>query len=295
MYPELPDPSLLEKICRPYERITGLPLEFHAPGEFRVGGSENTPAFCQVMSQSMRAAERCRQFHLSLQDASGALRTATCFAGMTSSAVGVRQGQRIVGYLHTGHASVDRPSGCAKPGEACLLPGRAAARLPCAGACQGTPVLTREQYSSAVELAALLSGYLAHLHEPASHGEPYPAIDRIVLELRENPASPWSLKILARKAGMNPSYFSQKFRERMGMPFIKYLSALRVERAAQLIAFTAQPLTEIAFACGFRSLSQFNRTFKSVTGSTPRDHRRGHRRAPAATPPAFPAAQQASS
>lgn len=274
-----PDPDLLEKLCRPFERATGLPLEFRPPGEFRVGGSRATPAFCQVMAQSLRAAERCRQFHLSLQDPAGAIRTARCFAGMTSSAIPVIHNRQVLGYLHTGHASVERPPGCGDPGPSCQLPGRAAAKLPCAGACKTTPVLTRDQYEGAVELAALLAAQLSTMHQPVPGGGEYPVIERFAQEIREDPSRAWTLTYLAKRARMHPSYLSQKFRQRMGMPLTRYLALVRVERAAQLIAYTAQPLGEIAFACGFRSLSQFNRVFKNVTGSTPGEHRRGHRRA----------------
>jgi AraC-like DNA-binding protein len=36
----------------------------------------------------------------------------------------------------------------------------------------------------------------------------------------------------------------------------------------------ARPVTEVAQACGFTSISQFNRVFKSTFGSSPRTLRR---------------------
>jgi transcriptional regulator GlxA family with amidase domain len=49
----------------------------------------------------------------------------------------------------------------------------------------------------------------------------------------------------------------------------KRLARVRAERAHTLLRETHQPVTEIAFACGFQSLSQFNRTFRTQFGQSP--------------------------
>jgi hypothetical protein len=44
---------------------------------------------------------------------------------------------------------------------------------------------------------------------------------------------------------------------------------LRAERARTLLESTDLRVSEIAYPCGFRSISQFNRRFKEITGKTP--------------------------
>jgi AraC-like DNA-binding protein len=73
---------------------------------------------------------------------------------------------------------------------------------------------------------------------------------------------------------MHPSYFSEKFHDRTGETLTNFLAALRVNKARQLLAYTALPISEIAFASGFRSLSQFNRVYKKRTGHAPGEDRR---------------------
>ena len=41
-----------------------------------------------------------------------------------------------------------------------------------------------------------------------------------------------------------------------------------------VIAETELPISEIAFLCGFGGISQFNRSFRADTGTTPRDYRK---------------------
>ncbi len=48
----------------------------------------------------------------------------------------------------------------------------------------------------------------------------------------------------------------------------------RVSRAADMISDTDLSISEIAFLCGFWSLSQFNRSFRSVMGKSPGELRR---------------------
>jgi transcriptional regulator GlxA family with amidase domain len=54
----------------------------------------------------------------------------------------------------------------------------------------------------------------------------------------------------------------------------EYVGRLRAEHARILLLTTDRPITEIAFAAGFQSISQFNRIFRAMHGSSPQDLRR---------------------
>lgn len=272
-----PEPaSFFEQFCRPFRQATGLPLQFHRPGEFSLG-DPLVPSFCRVMAQRSQACARCLETHLSLQDPAGRnARTGTCFAGLTSSAVPVCKGKVLLGYLHTGHARVERPPHCRGPQASCALPGRKG--LPCSGACRKTPAVSRERYEGALDLTHLLASQIGSLYELPAEGKPYPAVDRVVDLLRADPGRRWTLTDLARQAGMHPGYFSEKFHERTGQTLTQALAALRVERARELLNYSGLAISEIAFASGFRSLSQFNRVYKSVTGHAPSAERKSQRK-----------------
>ncbi|MEO0320772.1 MAG: helix-turn-helix domain-containing protein, partial [Pseudomonadota bacterium] len=58
--------------------------------------------------------------------------------------------------------------------------------------------------------------------------------------------------------------------------FNQMINARRIDMAKERLADEAwsdKSISTIAFACGFASLGTFNRAFKGLTGSTPRDYR----------------------
>jgi len=82
-----------------------------------------------------------------------------------------------------------------------------------------------------------------------------------------------SLGQVAQAANMSRNYFSEKFKEAVGVTFVRYVAQTRFEKAAALLAQPNLRVSEIAFAVGFQSLSQFNRTFKRLAGKAPREYR----------------------
>ena len=82
-----------------------------------------------------------------------------------------------------------------------------------------------------------------------------------------------SLGKVARATNTSPNYFSEKFKEATGMNFVNYVAQTRFEKAAALLGNADLRISEIAFACGFQSLSQFNRVFKRLAGKSPTEFR----------------------
>ena len=78
---------------------------------------------------------------------------------------------------------------------------------------------------------------------------------------------------MSQTAGLGRTRLSQLIKERTGDSPIMYLNRLRIRKAQELLRETRQSITEIAFACGFQSSQYFARTFKHLTGKTPRDYR----------------------
>ena len=96
--------------------------------------------------------------------------------------------------------------------------------------------------------------------------------------IRENLEERISLTEVARAVRVNRSYLSERFKEVTGENFVSYIARARVEKARALLANSGARISEIAFAAGFQSLSQFNRVFKKRCGQSPRAYREALRR-----------------
>lgn len=87
-----------------------------------------------------------------------------------------------------------------------------------------------------------------------------------------------SLGKVAGAVNTSRNYFSEKFKQATGMNYVKYVARTRFEKAAALLREADLRVSEIAFATGFQSLSQFNRTFKKFAGKSPTEYRTAARR-----------------
>ena len=93
--------------------------------------------------------------------------------------------------------------------------------------------------------------------------------------LAENYTRDISLKECADVMGFNMNYFSRFFRSHTGIHFHQYLTALRLQKAQQLLLTTGLPITEVVIRSGFQNAKTFNRVFKNTYGCSPREFRRG--------------------
>jgi AraC-like DNA-binding protein len=86
-------------------------------------------------------------------------------------------------------------------------------------------------------------------------------------------AEPVSVEQLAELSCMSPTHFRRVFTRAMARGPSAYLSWVRVSMAAAELRSSGRPISEIAFASGFPTLSAFNRMFRKLTGVTPREYR----------------------
>jgi AraC-like DNA-binding protein len=89
-----------------------------------------------------------------------------------------------------------------------------------------------------------------------------------------------SLRNVASEAGISLRYLQKLFTAR-GTTCSRFIQSLRLDHAARLLsrrklAKSGQPLTEIAYACGFRDYAHFSRTFHIRFGCTPSAASEGH-------------------
>jgi AraC-like DNA-binding protein len=82
-----------------------------------------------------------------------------------------------------------------------------------------------------------------------------------------------SLPQVAKAVNISANYLSEKFKQVTGINFVEYVAQTRFEKARDLLNDVDLRVSEIAFAVGFQSLSQFNRVFKKLSGMSPTEYR----------------------
>ena len=91
--------------------------------------------------------------------------------------------------------------------------------------------------------------------------------------IQEHSGEELSLRRVAKAVNIHPNYLSEKFKHVTGMNFVDYVARTRFERACRLLHDGDLRISDIAFATGFQSLSQFNRVFKKLSGKSPTQFR----------------------
>jgi AraC-like DNA-binding protein len=91
--------------------------------------------------------------------------------------------------------------------------------------------------------------------------------------IREHSEEALSLARVAGFVNISPTHFSEKFKQVTGVKFVDYVARQRFAKACGLLSNHQLRISEIAFAVGFQSLSQFNRVFKKLAGQSPTQYR----------------------
>ena len=86
-------------------------------------------------------------------------------------------------------------------------------------------------------------------------------------------AAPHTVAGLARMAKLSPYHFLRSFKAVTGVTPHQWLLRARLRAAAEKLAATKAPVTEIALDVGFEDLSNFTRTFRAEFGASPREYR----------------------
>lgn len=100
-----------------------------------------------------------------------------------------------------------------------------------------------------------------------STSEYYARINRVMDYIDHHLEHTLELKDIAAIANFSPFHFHRIFTFLIGETPIDYIQRLRVEKAAmKLLQEPLLPITEVAYSCGFGSISLLSRTFKRYFG-----------------------------
>lgn len=262
-----------------FETATGLPLVFRAPGSFAppTHGTRHANPFCVALAAHSHACAACLRVQGSLETlAAKTTATLECHAGLQESAVPVRVGDQLIGFLQTGQVAWAKVGPRRLRAITAENPEIAADQVPLGEAYRRTRVMPKEQYEAALRILTIFAHHLATLSYQTMVQETLaenPGITKAKAFVAEHLTEEIHLNDAAHATNMSSFYFCKLFRKAMGITFTAYVARQRIAVVKQKLLDPNVRIGEAAFATGFQSLSQFNRVFQRLTGESPSGYR----------------------
>jgi AraC-like DNA-binding protein/ligand-binding sensor protein len=279
------------RLFRDYESVftkaTGLSLALRPVDYWQLEhqGKKHQNPFCAMLAERPATLAVCLQAHQDIIDHTGLIpHTVICPFGLTETAVPVKLGAQIIGYLRIGQVLRHTPAKSestkvSRELERCGV--RFAGEI--RKAWEKTPLIPPDRYNAIVRLltffAEQLSGLSNQLMTEKNNAEP-PLVLRAREYIDKHKTGELSLADVARAAGASVFHFCKVFHKTTGLKFTDYVARVRLEDARARLLNPNLRISEVAYDVGFQSLTQFNRTFKRVFGQSPsefRNHLHGKR------------------
>lgn len=92
---------------------------------------------------------------------------------------------------------------------------------------------------------------------------------RVREHLEDNISQRLPLAEAARIAGFESTYFSSYFRKKVGITYVRWMNALRIAHAIELLRISKAEIGAISKTVGYSDLRTFERNFSRLTGQTP--------------------------
>jgi hypothetical protein len=103
-------------------------------------------------------------------------------------------------------------------------------------------------------------------------------INKVCLFIQHNFTGKISLKEVADLIHLTESNFCKFFKKATGKTYSDYVNEIRINEASRLLVQSEKSINQISYACGFETLSYFNRVFFSKKGTTPSAFRKENSR-----------------
>jgi AraC-like DNA-binding protein len=163
----------------------------------------------------------------------------------------------------------------ARAGGGLVLPGWAAgpiAELPLAAPAAGTVALLAllVELSRADTLVPIATADYLRPRDGAGRRR----VDDVIRYLHTNFQRDLTITDIAAYACMSPAGLSRLFRRCAGSTVTDHLNQVRIAAACRRLRDGDEQVAAIAADCGYRNLANFNRRFREITGTSPREFRR---------------------
>jgi AraC-like DNA-binding protein/ligand-binding sensor protein len=272
------------KLFRSYERTfseaTGLPLTLRPVDYWQLEhqGKKHQNPFCAMLAERPATLAVCLRAHQDIIDHTGLIpHTVTCPFGLTETAVPVRLGAQIIGYLRIGQVLRHMRAKSESTKVSRELERRGVGFTgEIRKAWEKTPLIPPDRYNAIVRLLTFFAEQLSALANQIvleqQNAEP-PLVQKAREYINKHKTEELSLADVAKAAGASVFHFCKVFHKATGLKFTDYVARVRLEDARNRLLNPNLRISEIAYDVGFQSLTQFNRTFKRVFGQSPSEFR----------------------
>jgi AraC-like DNA-binding protein len=268
-----------------FRTATGLPLRLVSanPDGWCLDDQHiNRSPFCEALNPNESSCSACVDTNRRLMreaEVSGPT-TCHCFAGLCATAIPVKMGAAVIGYLKTGQVFSKTPSDEQFKKLLGAL-GRKTLDKTSREYLKKTYLETRFvkplRYQSMVTLLQSFADQLGEHAESLAiieEGSEPSAIAKARKFIHANLDQALPLGLVARQAGLSESHFCRLFKDSAGLTLTDYVNRCRIDWAKRELLKHEARISEIAFLIGYQSLSQFNRSFVRIVGLSPTLYRR---------------------
>ncbi len=273
------------RLFRDYEEAfhaaTGLPLAIRPAKSYEnaLRSAKGENPFCALMASTNQGCANCLKVQEKLEAEAGLEpKSLHCFAGLCDSAVPIRVGNELIAFLQTGQILLHQPNQeeFTRTTKQLLSWGAEVNLKALEEAYFQTRVFDREQYAAMLRLLSTFAEHLATISnsiEPAGSAVEPPLVGSAKCYIQDRFQEKISLDEAAKAVNASTRHFCKVFKEATGLTFTDYLARVRVEKAKNRLQNPHLRVSEVAFETGFESISQFNRSFKRITGLAPTQYR----------------------
>jgi len=283
VFAKLGEEKRLHEYSEAIQLMLGIVIDFiDADGvSLKLSRGRNFNSVCRALRQTPEGCRRCHDEdvrHARAAAEAGHELVYTCHAGFTEIVVplfgdnGDFLGCMTAGQFYTADHERSGDALFRQLAEVTGLDAEALRRD-----CGAAAVLKPEQLTGVIRYLKLMGKLVSESYSNLLFMEQINVPNRISLAqkyIRDNYMHRLSVEGVARRFFVSPNYFSRLFRKTVGVGFNSYLNCYRVEKAREMLCGTELSISEIAFHCGFGSISQFNRVFRDVALRSPGEVRR---------------------
>lgn len=271
--------NYVESFCE----LTGVSVSLTSASEDEAAVGHCRNPFCVMLEKMPGGVALCRQAHAEAEKRaheSGDSTKVDCPFGLATLAIPIATAGKRVGTILVGEVLLDPPDETALCRQLTEIEGKSVAEgaelVRHWEAYRQSRSLTSQQFQALSKLSEIFAAELAiaagELAARSTAAEPA-GVRRAKRYIEAHIDEKFSLEEVGRAVHISPGYLSKLLKSASGESFVRHVRFLRTRRAQHLLTTSELPITEIALASGFRSLPQFNRTFKVLTGRSPSQYR----------------------
>lgn len=264
-----------------FTETTGLPVCLRPVESWQLPhhGRKNENPMCEMMAHKSRSCASCLQTHQELTEgAEDEAQSIICPLGLCDTAVPIKLGDKLVGFLQTGQVFRKKPTRQSFDRTRKVIEqyGLDIDSAELEKAYFNTRTMSNTEHDSMVTLLSIFAQHLSMISNQLlllEENAESPLIRKALQYIHNHLSEELSLEEVAKAANMSSFYFCKMFKKEKGINFTDYVSRARIEKAKNLLLNPNLRISEIAYEVGFQSLTHFNRVFKKVVGCSPTNYR----------------------